>query len=183
MSYPPQQPPQQPPWQGPPPQRVRPHKSHTTRNVVLICVGALVVIAIIAAAVGHKNKTPTAGGSTKPTTVSTTRSASPKSSSSSHAQSVPQRQTVTYVVTGSPGTSVTYGPEGSSLNGHVPMRVTASLGDPQYYSISAQLNGGGAVSCRILVDGKVISRARATGGYNIAQCEIVQGFSGGWQGA
>jgi len=48
-------------------------------------------------------------------------------------------QTVTYVVQGS-SAQVTYRPDGSSLNGTVPMRVTRPLGHPQYYSISAQLN-------------------------------------------
>jgi hypothetical protein len=54
---------------------------------------------------------------------------------------------------------------------------------PMYYSISAQLQGGGAVSCQLKVDGKVISSSSSTasGGYNIAQCEISQDpLSGNW---
>ncbi len=90
------------------------------------------------------------------------------------------RQTVTYVVTGSPA-QVTYGPAGSSLNGHVPMRLTRNLHNPQFYSISAQLQGGGAVACKLMVNGKAISRATASGGYNIASCEISQDpLSGKW---
>lgn len=186
MSYPPQGPQypyQQPPPPGGPPQPPRRRKTHTTRNVLLLCAGAVLVLVIIAAAAsgGHKGKTPAAASATSPATSSAS-SAPAASTPAKPAAKAAARQTVTYVVTGSPGASVTYGPEGSSLNGHVPMHVTASLANPQYYSISAQLNGGGAVSCRILVDGKVLSRARATGGYNIAQCEIVQSFSGGWQG-
>lgn len=49
------------------------------------------------------------------------------------------------------------------------------------YAINAQLQGGGTVSCSISVDGKVISQGSASGGYNIASCEISQDFSGGWQ--
>lgn len=97
------------------------------------------------------------------------------------AKKAPTRQTVTYVVKGSPA-DVTYGPAGSDASGSVPMRVTRRLRNPQYYAISAQLNGSGSVSCKILVDGKAISRATATGGYNIADCEISQDpFSGKWQ--
>lgn len=93
----------------------------------------------------------------------------------------PARQAVTYVVRGS-SADVTYGPEGSNFSGSVPMRVTKHLGHPQYYAISAQLNGAGSVTCKILVDGKVISKATATGGYNIADCEISPDpFSGKWE--
>lgn len=94
---------------------------------------------------------------------------------------VPVRQTVTYVVTGS-SADVTYGPAGSDLSGSVPMDVTATLGSPSYYAINAQLQGGGQVSCKILVDGKVISSATAEGGYNIAGCEISQNvITGQWE--
>jgi hypothetical protein len=88
--------------------------------------------------------------------------------------------TVTYVVTGS-AADVTYGPSGSDFQGSVPMNVSAHLRNPLYYAISAQLQGGGQVSCAILVGGKVISSATATGGYNIATCEISQDpLYGGW---
>ena len=83
-------------------------------------------------------------------------------------------QTVTYIVRGFAGAQVTYGPAGSDFNGNVPMRVTERLGDPEYYAINAQLQGGGTVSCSIEVDGVPLSTASATGGYNIADCEIGQ---------
>jgi len=42
--------------------------------------------------------------------------------------------------------------------------------------------GSGEVSCEIRVNAKVVSRSTATGGYNIAQCEISQDpFTGAWQ--
>jgi hypothetical protein len=91
--------------------------------------------------------------------------------------------TVTYVVTGSGPADVTYGPAGSNFTGGVPMRVTKDIPSqpPAYYAIDAQLQGGGSVSCKILVDGKVTSSASAQGGYNIASCEISQDpLSGGW---
>jgi Protein of unknown function (DUF732) len=90
--------------------------------------------------------------------------------------------TVTYIVTGTSGADVTYGPAGSDYTGSVPMRVTRTLSDPSYYAISAQLQGGGQVSCEILVKGKVIASGSASGGYNIAQCEISQNpVTGQWE--
>lgn len=61
---------------------------------------------------------------------------------------------------------------GSSLSGHVPMKVTERLGTPVYYSLTAQLQGGGSVTVKILVGGTVISQPTASGGYNIAVAEI-----------
>lgn len=95
---------------------------------------------------------------------------------------VPVRQTVTYIVTGTPGAQVTYGPAGTNLTGSVPMDITATLARPLYYAINAQLQGSGAVSCKILVNRNVISRSEATGGYNIADCEISPDpLTGTWQ--
>jgi hypothetical protein len=93
-----------------------------------------------------------------------------------------QPSTVEFIVSGSPA-DVTYGPSGSSLSGSVPLDVTGQIPSPvpAYYAVSAQLQGAGAVSCEIRVDGVVISTARATGGYNIALCEISQGPSGDWE--
>lgn len=90
-------------------------------------------------------------------------------------------QTVTYVVTGSYA-DVTYGPSGSDNQGTVPMSVTQPLGSPQYYAINAQLQGGGSVSCQIKVDSVTIASASASGGYNIADCEIDQNSTvGSWE--
>lgn len=90
-------------------------------------------------------------------------------------------QTISYVVTGSAGADVTYGPAGSDTSGAVPMNHTAALRDASYYAISAQLQGDGQVTCTIRVDGVSISTATATGGYNIASCEISQdATSGSW---
>jgi hypothetical protein len=95
---------------------------------------------------------------------------------------IPVRQTVTYVVTGTSGAQVTYGPAGSNLTGSVPMHITSRLGTPAYYAINAQLQGSGQLSCKILVDRVVISSGTAGGGYQIADCEISQDpFTGQWQ--
>jgi hypothetical protein len=54
------------------------------------------------------------------------------------------------------------------------MHVTRPLANPEFYAISAQLQGGGTVTCVIKVDGVPLSTSTATGGFNIADCEIGQ---------
>jgi hypothetical protein len=93
----------------------------------------------------------------------------------------PPPQTLTYVVTGSPA-DVTYGPAGSDLTGSVPMQLTKPLGSPVYYAVTAQLQGNGTVYCEIDVDGTAVSHAIASGGYQVARCEIIQA-AGGWANA
>lgn len=88
-------------------------------------------------------------------------------------------RTVTYVVSGD-AADVTYGPAGTGLQGSVPMRVGDQLGTATYYAIDAQLQGDGTVSCQILVDGTAVSSASASGGYNLARCEIIRDLSGNW---
>jgi hypothetical protein len=104
-----------------------------------------------------------------------------QSTSAAAPPSSPAPETVTFEVTGSYA-QVTYGPAGSNASGTVPMKVTQKLGNPIYYALTAQLQGGGTVTCKIEVDGKVISQATASGGYNIAQCEISPDpINGGWE--
>src|SRR5580698_645385 len=70
----------------------------------------------------------------------------------------PRRAPITYAVTGTPGgAQVTWGPSGSDFTGSVPMNVAKPLGDPEYYAITAQLQGGGTVSCSMSVDGQPVS--------------------------
>jgi hypothetical protein len=91
------------------------------------------------------------------------------------------KQTVTYIVTGSPA-DVTYGPSGSNHQGYVPMKITEPLGSPSYYAINAQLNGGGRVTCKLKVDGVTLSTGSASGDYNIASCQIGQNITtGAWE--
>jgi hypothetical protein len=177
-----QQQPQQgylPPWdpsqqqwqQQPPPYQPPPRKSR--KGIAGIgCLGLVGLVLVIAALASHSSSstTPPAPLQTLPTAATAAAVA---------ASSAAAAQTVTYVVTGS-AADVTYGPTGSESSGAVPMSVTKPLGTPLYYSIYAQLQGSGTVSCQILVDGKVISQSTASGGYTIASCEISKGFSGNW---
>lgn len=166
--WPPQPPSNQPIHQGAPSGGSR---SWPRRHPVLTALGGIGALLAFAVATSPANSD--TGGT--PPAAST-----PAARQQTH-PSVQAHQTVTYVVTGS-AADVTYGPAGSDLDGGAPMRMTKPLGNPSYYDISAQLQGGGTVSCAILVDGKAVSTATASGGYNIADCEISQDpLSGQWE--
>jgi len=94
------------------------------------------------------------------------------------AQSSPQK--VTYVVTGS-GANVTYGPAGTDYTGTAPMSVSRTLGQPQFYSINAQLTSDGTVTCKLQVDGVTIATGSASGISKVASCQMEQGFNGSWE--
>jgi Protein of unknown function (DUF732) len=50
------------------------------------------------------------------------------------------------------------------------------------YRPKAQLQGSGEVNCKILVNGRVVATGHASGGFNIAMCEISQDpLTGQWQ--
>lgn len=165
QAYWPQQPPAQP---GRAPQPPGSPRKSRKGLAFLGCgaFGALVVLIATLASSSSSSSTPAAG--------------QPQAPDPAQAKAA-VAQTVTYVVTG-PAADVTYGPAGTELSGTVPMRVSKPLGTPAYYSIDAQLQGRGTVSCQILVNGQVISQGTASGGYQIASCEIGQDpFSGQWQ--
>ena len=92
-------------------------------------------------------------------------------------QAAPQQ--VTYVVTGS-AAHVTYGPSGANFEGTGPLAVSQPLGEPQFYSINAQLTGGGSVTCLLKVDGVTIASNTASGSGNIASCQMDQNLNGSW---
>jgi hypothetical protein len=79
--------------------------------------------------------------------------------------------TVTYLVSGTPGAAVSYGPVGSDFGGQTPLRVTKPFGKSSYYGITAQLQVGGSVECEILFGTEVISKSVATGAYNVVSCQ------------
>ncbi|MDJ0346205.1 hypothetical protein QMK19_16040 [Streptomyces sp. H10-C2] len=161
--------------------------------VLFFVVAFFVVLGVIGAVAGG-GKAAKSGG-TKPQTASTaTAAAAPAAvpavedttapaltqEPAATTEAPPPEDKLTYAVTGS-SADIMYGPAGTSLSGQVPLKVTKTLGKAAYYAISAQLNGGGHVKCMLEINGKVVSSAEASGGYNIAMCEIVQNpVSGGW---
>ena len=88
---------------------------------------------------------------------------------------VAQHQTVTYVLPGTKGGDVTYGPAGMYLSAKLPMRVTKPLSGTAIYGVTVITPyTGGHVTCKLLIDGKVIGSSRATGAGNLADCMIIQ---------
>ncbi len=187
--YPGQQPPwqgqqQPPPWQGqtypgqhPPPgygQPPRPPRRRGKKVLVGLVFGLLGLFVIIAIAASL-------GGGSKPHhSAAPPRTQAPAAQPTRTAAAAAPKK-VKFVVKGSPA-DVTWGSSGSNHQGSVPMRKTIKLGHPLYYSITAQLSGSGRVSCSILIGGKVISHASASGSYNIASCEISRNvISGKWE--
>ncbi|WP_055495638.1 hypothetical protein [Streptomyces sp. TP-A0356] len=181
-----------PTWAQPPHQPHRPHQPFQAQAPVppkkgkaktcagagcLGIVGVLVLGGVISAAGGGKS-----GGTADMPAAAPSHANDGTKTAAQHSAATKQTpQTVTYVVTGTSGADVQYGPAGSSAQGTVPMSVTKPLKNPQYYSITAQLQGAGRVTCQLKVNGKVISQSTAAGGYNIASCEISKDiFSDKW---
>lgn len=157
-----------------PPQMPPPRRPWISRHKFLTGLGALLLFFIFIGVGANLGSTKSNGTGASGFTA-TSQAAAPATSAAAAV-----KQSVTFVVTGSPA-DVTYGPSGTSVQGTVPMRVTKPLSNPVFYSLYAQLQGGGEVTCKILVDGKIISQSVASGGYNIAQCEISQDpLSGQW---
>jgi len=156
------------------------------RRIVIGFTSAGILLVVAAWLTSCGGSTPEAPGPATPTATTTAPSAAGALPTPCGGSCVPlpkKRHTVTYVVTGSPA-DVTFGPSGSNFSGTVPMRVTKPLRAPLYYAITAQLQGGGQVACKILVDGKTIAHSTATGAYNIAQCEIsLNPLTGKWADA
>lgn len=84
------------------------------------------------------------------------------------------------------GLDITYGSESSHSQGTgLPFSATMPLDSQSaYYSIQAQLHGGGTVTCTVTVNSSGVSATKsgtASGGYNIADPIVCKGLFGGWQ--
>ncbi|UXY23053.1 hypothetical protein N8I84_33395 [Streptomyces cynarae] len=174
-----------PPWAQQPhqPQAPEPKKKSKVKTCAgagcLGIVGVVILGGVISVAGGGNSSSAPAAQSPAAASPDPGHSAKAAAPRSTARKETPQ--TVTYVVTGTGGADVQYGPAGSSAQGKVPMSVTKPLRNPQYYAITAQLQGGGHVTCQLKVNGKVISQSTASGGYNLASCEISKDiFSGKW---
>ena len=107
---------------------------------------------------------------------------------------------VTFVVTGWGNPSITYGSDSDNRDGGgtrgqlgdgntLPWtRSMTFSGDALFYSIDAQLEGAGDISCKIVVSGPgddplTVSHGHASGGYNICSAQAAPSDSTGtsWQ--
>jgi len=90
--------------------------------------------------------------------------------------------TVVFTVTGSApnGVDITYGDDSSNYEGTLPLRVSLPVDDNAlYYSVNAQLNGSGSITCKVVI-GDAVEVGHAVGGYNICSAQLNSGFTGGW---
>jgi hypothetical protein len=146
---------------------------------MLIGLGCLIVIVAIGTGLtGEKFTT-----SSSRSHASAVQSAAAARSGSAMAGSGP-RPILTYRVIGTPGARVTYGPAGTYLTARAPLRITARLGNPLYYFVTAELPGSGSVECEILIGTKVMAKSAAAGRHSLASCQISRDpLSGKWQDA
>jgi hypothetical protein len=92
---------------------------------------------------------------------------------------------VQFSVTGSApaGVDITYGNDSSNYQGpkHPPMNKTLSVKkDALYYDVTAQLQGGGSITCKLKI-GDAVKVGHAKGGYNICSAQLNSDpINGGW---
>lgn len=81
---------------------------------------------------------------------------------------------------------ITYGSDSDTYDGGgptLPFKKSLKVKkDASYYSITAQLAGGGKIKCSVTI-GKDHDNGSASGGYNICTAELVSDPFGGWQPA
>ena len=116
----------------------------------------------------------------------------PQDSPSQTPAATPAPEQVTYACTGhaSDGVQITYGPNGSQHSASsLPFMHTEPLTQgAQYYVTTAQLQGGGSVSCTTTVQTDDLlgyadptsNSGSADGGYNIASAQVCSDPTGGW---
>ena len=98
---------------------------------------------------------------------------------------------VEFIVSGSApdGIDITYGPSGSNLAGPSTLDGTATMsvpfdGSAEFYSLNAQLQGGGSITCKMVVTGPgdnplTVSSGAASGGFNICDAQAAPTDSSG----
>src|SRR5215472_10549001 len=184
------------PSYGYPPQMPPPRKRHTARNVTLIITGALAVIIAASVAISA-GKPPAPAGSTSVSAATPAATPAAQPAATSAPAAVPT--TVRFIVTGTGQPSITWGSDsdnrdgggtlgqlgdGNALPWHGSLRFDPSA---QFYSIDAQLEGGGDITCKIIVTGPgivplVVSRGHAQGGDNICSAQATSPDGGvTWQ--
>jgi hypothetical protein len=71
------------------------------------------------------------------------------------------------------GVNITYGSDGTNLEGSPPpFQATMKVNeDALYYQVTAQLQGGGNIKCKVQI-GDAIKTGQARGGYNICSAQL-----------
>jgi len=91
---------------------------------------------------------------------------------------------VKFTVTGDApgGVDIMYGSDSDNRQGGgMPWSATLPLHDDAlYYSVTAQLQGGGDITCKVQI-GDQVKTGHASGGYNICSAQLNSGVFGGWE--
>ncbi|MFG3127317.1 hypothetical protein ACGFZU_06405 [Streptomyces tendae] len=79
------------------------------------------------------------------------------------------------------GVDINYGSDTDSRSGKgLPFEKTLKLDDEAlYYTVNAQLMGGGDINCSVTINGET-KKGHASGDYNICMAQVNGGLLGGW---
>lgn len=197
--------PDQPSYGGYTPPPLPPRKSHKIRNFVVLPIAAFVVL-ITVIAVATAGAKPAARTVTSPSGTATATAApvfsqqpadtpddTPEDTPSTQAAPVPV--TVVYSVSGTGAPTIQYGTDSDNRDGggtlgllgegnRVPWHKSLKFDpDADYYTLTAQLEGSGDITCKIAVsysDGSTLTVAtgHASGSYNICSAQAASEDSG-----
>lgn len=197
----------QPQWGQPPVQPTPPggRPGWTRKRVIIPSAIGLLVVGSILGSSGSGDTKPVADAKPAPTvtvtitakpaekagdkeepkpavTVTKTVTAKPKAKPKPKEEEAPKGRAVFKVWGTAPnGVSVTYGSDSENLDGSgLPMEKTLKVKDGAlYYTINAQLQGGGDIQCSVTIDGET-KKGRARGEYNICMAQLNGDFFGGF---
>ncbi len=177
-----------------------PRKRHHYIRWTLAGLGALILLIVVIGVAGGSG---TKNGTTAIPHQSTSAPATQAPAPAVPAVATPTPNpvtTVTFTVTGWGDPSITYGSDSDNRDGGGTLGQlgdgnalpwTRSLpfsGDASYYSVNAQLEGAGDISCKIVVSGPgdnpaTVSSGHASGGYSICAAQAAPSDSTGlsWQ--
>lgn len=178
---------------SPPPQR----KRHHPLRWILGGIGALIALfVVIGVATAGSTPPPRTHNATAATTQPSTAPATPAAASTP-----PLHVTrVKFVVTGTGAPSITYGSDSDNRDGGGTLGILSDgntlpwhgsmkfRGDAEFYSIDAQLESGGDITCKIVVTGPgvaplTVASGHASGGDNICSAQAAPNDTTGssWQ--
>jgi hypothetical protein len=165
--------------------RSRPRRGSHRIRIAAAVIGGLAVALIVIAALSGSHPAPASSPGIAAVSA-------PAAASSSAAPPPPTK--VEFIVSGTApdGIDITYGPSGSNLSGPSTLDGTATMSVPfnasaEYYAMDAQLQGGGDITCKIVVTGPgdnpaTVSSGAASGGYNICSAQAAPENNGlSWQ--
>lgn len=171
-----------------PPQQRRPKKTHGCLWSLFGGFLGMVVLIVAVAAIASSGSDGGSGDGgndgAKPKAVDATS----KSHKGGHkADQTSDKTHATFTVKGSSakGVDITYGSDsdnrqgkGDSLPWHANLPVDDS-GDTMFYQVTAQLSGGGDITCTVKI-GDQVKTGHASGGYNICSAQLNGDPFGGW---